>query len=78
MAIYVLLQDTENNFYCIAAGHIAILNKGSIVISSLSNRVLVLDNERVKSIKILSDEGAVAGIMAKLLEKAIHTKQGGE
>jgi len=78
MAIYVLLQDTENNFFCIAAGHIAILNKGSIMISSLSNRVLVFDNERVKSIKLLSDEGAVAGIMAKMLGKTIGTKEGGE
>jgi len=78
MAIYALVYDKNNKLHVIHAGYIGISSEGVLTICSVSNRVFHFEREMVKSIKVLTDEAGVAGIIAKRLSNVFGQKEGGE
>lgn len=75
MAIYILLSDKSNRLYIANIAYLALSKEGHLTVNTIGGKVLSFDKEKIKTVRLFTDEASVAGYLSKVIAKIYGQKE---
>lgn len=75
MGIYIVLTDKNSRLHIVNVNYIALSKVGNLMIYTTAGKIMSFEREKVKSVRVMTDETAVAAYLAKVIARIYEQKE---